>query len=242
MRRIKSEKCWCVEFADDAQKYEYEGARIKRRPVSELGTQLRTLVDSDPSEEAVQRFFEENPRCLPWTGYYHHGLRADVVISKLPLQNDYVTDFAYMSANSQSIMIICVEIERPGKKIFRKDGNFTAGYLAAKQQVLDWNFWAQHNIRSAFKCFGKLGQFLAPDIYNVKMHCILVVGRRSELSTRKRKERWSTEDATLPKSIEIMTYDRLIDLLESGFYAPDNKKILVCSYRDRALKVKHVTA
>jgi hypothetical protein len=68
------------------------------------------------------------------------------------------------------------------------------------------------------------------------------MGRRSELTTRKRQERWSAEALTLPKSIEVMTYDRLIKGLSREIYLPNNEKILVCSYRDRALQVKHVTA
>ena len=136
---------------------------------------LQTLIESDPTEEEVQQFFEQYPRCLPEAGHYHNGLRADVVISKLPLHNDFITDFAYMSQNSQRVLIICIEIERPGKKLFRKDGQFTSYYQAAKQQVVDWNFWARHHVRDALKYFGKLSQHLPKELNYVQMHCILVM-------------------------------------------------------------------
>jgi hypothetical protein len=115
MPTIKSSNSWCVEFASHEQKYEYEKEKIPRKPAHELSSMLQALIDADPTEEEVQQFFEQYPRCLPEAGHYHNGLRADVVISKLPLHNDFITDFAYMSQNSQRVLIICIEIERPGK-------------------------------------------------------------------------------------------------------------------------------
>ena len=208
----------------------------------ELADKLKTLIDSDPKEEAVQEFFEEHPRCLPRAGLFHHGLRGDIVVSKLPLHNDFVTDFAYMTKNSQEVRIFCVEIERPGKLVFRKDNQFTSDYVKAKQQVVDWNYWAQHNMRDMVKYFGRLGHHLTEDFTGLSMHSILIMGRRSELNTRARRVRWSAEASLLPKSIDVMTYDRIIEELEMGAYMPDNIHILVCSYQDQALKVKRVDA
>jgi hypothetical protein len=242
MRPLKSHNCWCVEFLDHAQLASYEDNNLQPIPPTTLASKFRNLIDSDPTEEEVQTFLEHHPRCLPEAGYYHHGFLSDVVVSKLPLHNDFITDFAYISANSQSVLVVCLEIEKPGMKIFCQDGHFTAHYQKARQQVIDWNFWAQHNIRDALKYFGKYAQHLPSDTCNIQMHCILIVGRRSELTTRKRRERWSAEAATLPKSISVMTYDRLLEGLEREVLLPENKKILVCSYRDRSLQVKHVTA
>ena len=222
------------------EKYKNRAPGLPRLTGKQLADMLKTLIDSDPKEEAVQEFFEAHPRCLPRAGLFHHGLRGDIVVSKLPLHNDFVTDFAYMTKNSQEVRIFCVEIERPGKSIFRKDNHFTSDYTKAKQQVVDWNHWAQHNMREMVKYFGRLGRYLTEDFTALTMHSILIMGRRSELNTRARRERWSAEASLLPKSIDVMTYDRIIEELEMEAFMPDNVHILVCSYQDQALKVKRV--
>lgn len=240
MKGIRAHKNWYVEFDDPMLLIEYERISLFRTSAKVIAKKLKALLDSNPSETKVQEFFEQYPRCLPDGGMYHHGIRGDVVVAKLPLSNDFVTDFAYMSENSQEVCVFCVEIERPGKKLFRKDGLFSAEYLQAKQQVVDWNFWAQNHIREVLPLFGRLGAYLKADFYSISVRCILIMGRRSELTTRKRKERWAAEAALLPRTISVMTYDRLLESLDHPMWVPDNNKFVVCAYRDRALKVKSI--
>jgi len=242
MPPIKSHTCWCVEFDSYEQLHLYEDGVLPLQRAVDVADRLRELIDSNPAEANVQSFLEKHPRCLPETGRFHNGLRADVVISKLPLHNDFVTDFAYMSVNSQYTRVTCVEIERPGMKLFRQDGSFSAEYLHARQQVIDWNFWAQYNVKEALKLFGKYGQHLDLDSEYLQIHCILIAGRRAQVSTTKRKQRWAAEAAVLPRAIDIMTYDRLLDMTSDRLNQAQNEKILVCSYRDRSLRVKHVTS
>lgn len=240
MRNLRTHSTWCVEFESDAQREIFEDKTSFPRDPDDVSSEFELLLDSNPSEELVQDFFEQNPRYLPNAGFYHNGLRSSVVISKLPLHNDFITDFAYMSENSQTILVVCVEIEKPSKKIFRRDGYFTSDFHQARQQVVDWNYWAQHNRRDALKYFGKLALGLTSQGTDVNMHSILVFGRRSEISNRKRQERWSAEAALLPRTVHVMTYDRLLDVMKMGIHHPDNHKIVVCTYQDRTLKAKAI--
>jgi hypothetical protein len=243
MNRFKTQSAFCVQFQNEEQERLFNEETLSIREPYDVASEFETLLNTNSSEQQIQDFFEENPRYLPQAGFYHNGLRSSVVVSKLPLQNDFVTDFAYMSENSQEILVVCIELEKPDKKIFRRDGNFTSEFHQAKQQVVDWNYWAQTNRSEALKYFGKLAMAINPKWLDVSLQSILVYGRRSEISNRKRQERWSAEAALLPRSIQIMTYDRLLDSMKSSFYRlPDNHKIIVCSYRDRALQAKYVRA
>lgn len=240
MHRFKSHKSWCVEFANSEQERLFDEQTLTVKDSEEVASEFEMLLDSNPSEQQIQEFFEENPRHLPNAGFYHNGLRGSVVVSKMPLHNDFVTDFAYMSENSQTILVVCVELEKPDKKIFRRDSNFTSEFNQAKQQVVDWNYWAQTNRSEALKYFGKLAMGTNQRWLEVSLQCILVYGRRAEIRNRKRQERWSAEAAILPRSIQLMTYDRLLEYMKSSYRQPDNHKIIVCSYRDRTLHAKQI--
>lgn len=242
MRPIRSHRCWSAEFEDYVQLDSYENDSQCSVHTSAALTELESLLDSNPPEAAVHEFFERHPRFLPEAGFLHNGIHDDVVISKMPLHNDFVTDFAYVNVNSQYARVICLEIERPGLKLFTRDGEFTSEFTRARQQILDWNLWAQHNVKDALKYFGRYGQHLLGPHNHVSLHSILIVGRRSQLTTRKRRERWAAEGAIMPRSVDIMTYDRLLENAAREWERPPNKKILVCAYRDRALRVKHVTS
>lgn len=240
MRHFKSHASTYVEFENEAQEAFFaEKTNFVRNP-AEVSNEFEELLNSKPSEQKIQDFFESNPRYLPNAGFYHNGVRGSVVISKLPLHNDFITDFAYMSENSQTILVVCLEIERPDKKIFRRDGHFTVDFHQARQQIVDWNYWAQHNRREALKYFGKLSLGTNAQWMDVTLQSILVYGRRSEIDSRKRQERWSAEAALLPKSVQIMTYDRLLEAMKNDFRHPDNHKFIVCSYQERTLKAKYV--
>jgi len=243
MERLKTHQSWCVQFKNEEQRELFNEKTLSIRDPEEVADELETLLESNPSEQVVHEFFEDNPRHLPNAGFYHNGLRGSVVITKLPLQNDFITDFAYMSENSQTILVVCVEIEKPDKKIFRRDSNFSADYNQARQQVVDWNFWAQNNRKEALKYFGKLARGTDMGWMDISLQSILVYGRRSEIRNRKRQERWSAEAALLPRTVVVMTYDRLIETIRSSFlFKPDNHKFIVCSYRDRALHAKKIRA
>jgi hypothetical protein len=213
---------------------------VQRISNEQLADKFEALLNTAKTEQQIHAFFEEHPQFLPGVGYYHNGPRGDIVITKLPLGLDFVTDFAFVSENSQMVQFTCVEIEGPRVSLFGRGAQFSRAYLDAKQQITDWNLWAQQNLREAIHMFDRLGNWLPPEYYKISLQCILVAGRRSELSTLKRKERWAAEDALRHASMTIMTYDRLIDEIRSG-YRSWRQKMLVCSSRDRALHVKHIS-
>jgi len=206
-----------------------------------LADELEGLLSSVKTEQPIHDFFEAHPQVLPGIGFYHNGPRGDIVVTKLPLGLDFVTDFAFVSANSQMVQFTCIEIEGPRVSLFGRGAQFSRAYLEARQQIADWNLWAQSNIREAMRMFDRLGDWLPSATFSISLQCILVVGRRSEIDTIKRKQRWAAENALRQASMTIMTYDRLLDGMRSG-YQSWSKKMLVCTYKDRALHAKHISA
>jgi hypothetical protein len=94
--------------------------------------QLIHLLDKNPKEELVQKFFEAHTVLL------HQFSPARISIKPPTLRK--FADFAVLSKNGH---LRLVELERPSKKIIRKDGGRTAGFTQACDQVLTW----QHEFR-----------------------------------------------------------------------------------------------
>jgi hypothetical protein len=139
-----------------------------------------------------------------------------MIVTKFPLNVDFVTDFAFVSENSQCLEITFVEIESPKKRIFNKNGSFSRDYLDARQQLADWNGWAQHNLRNVAALFGPMEKFIFGGGDCITLRSILIIGRRSELTSRKRQQRWAAENALRAASMNIMTYDRLLERTRLG--------------------------
>lgn len=204
---------------------------------------FRSLIDQKVAEAQIQTFLEMNPFLLPGIGRFHHGPYEGIIVTKLMLGDDFQSDFAYVSCNSQSLCVTGVEIESPRKVLFRKDGSFHRDYVDARQQITDWLFWAHHNVREALDKWHPLFRRIRLREYHIQFRGVLVFGRRTEFEdNRKRHERWAAESKALQSDLCAMTYDRLLDCHAVMYPKMDNDKFAVCSYRDRQFCVKHVCA
>jgi Domain of unknown function (DUF4263) len=208
--------------------------------VNERVNDFERLIDRRVSEGPVHEFLEYHPYLLPGFGDLHHGPYEGIVATKLSLGRSFVTDFAYIASNSQTLYFTCIEIESPKKRLFRADGRFHRDYLDARQQITDWLFWAKQNSREAIDCWGSLFNGRPPNFYDVAFRGYLIFGRRSQIDTRLKQERWSAEAASLHPNLQTMTYDRLIQRKGYIFYGVDNGKLAVCSYKNRHFVVKRL--
>lgn len=127
-----------VIFPSVAMEEEWTHKRRRSGCSSEkLAKKLSHVVDNARSEQEVHEFFELHPQALPDVGYYHNGPRGNLVVTKMPLGHDFVTDFAFVSENSQMVQFTCVEIEAPTKQLFNRGAAFSRDYLDARQQLSD---------------------------------------------------------------------------------------------------------
>lgn len=231
------------ESRDDFEKYERRKSKERtwwQRNLDQSAEEFRKLIDKRSPEPAIHAFLEDHPYLLPGVGDRHHGPYEGIIATKLALGRSFITDFAFVSCDSQTLYFTCVEIESARKRLFRKDGRFHRDYLDARQQIADWLHWANHNVREAIDCWGALFNGKPASWYHISFRGFLVFGRREELHNRVTHERWSSEAAALPPTLRTMTYDRLLDHAGFGVRDIDNARLAVCSFRDRRFFVKRV--
>jgi len=118
------------------------------------------LLASDPEENAVQRFLELHPSMVPGgSGDVgpggHHGSEVGAVFRRPTLQGtgrSFEPDFMWVTHSSGLVTPILVEIEKPSKRWFKKDGRPTQAFTEAHDQLNDWRAWfATDGNSSAFR-------------------------------------------------------------------------------------------
>ncbi len=101
----------------------------------------RKLLASDPTEPKVQRFLERHQwlvpgHSTPGTPSGHFPLHCSLISQpKLPGQDLRIPDFMWVATHSEAWYPTLIEIERPGKKIFNKDGTPTSDFTKARNQL-----------------------------------------------------------------------------------------------------------
>jgi hypothetical protein len=100
----------------------------ERSALESLLTSLRQLLDSSPSEEALQVFIQENPILL-------HQFPSDQIFFKPPILTYYHADFAIVTPQKELILI---EIEKADLRLLKKDGGEAAPLGHAFDQVRSW--------------------------------------------------------------------------------------------------------
>ena len=155
----------------------------------EVREQWVKLLDSNPEESAIQSFLELHPAMIPGgSGDIgpggHHGSQLSAVFRQPKLSGagqSYVPDFMWVTKSSSLITPILIEIEKPSKRWFNKDGTPTAHFTQAKDQLDEWRSWFAEGLNpSLFRqkyMFGDqhLNRQLQP-------HFLLIYGRASEFT------------------------------------------------------------
>ena len=173
---------------------------------------FRTLLDKNPAERTVQRFLESNPSFLPGAGtpgYSPVSLLHQILISQPPLHGFDARrpDFMWLAYNSDTWIPVLIEIERPSRKVFRKDGVPNAGFTQARDQLVQWRTWFNEPAnQSKFQSDYALPQFPRRAM---RLQMILIYGRRRELeegsSLRVKRANLSIEN-----DVALMSFDRLV--------------------------------
>jgi hypothetical protein len=173
----------------------------------------RALLEKDPEEHEVQDFLERHPSLVP--GHSTPGARSGhpplhcslIAQPKLYGLDRYIPDFMWISTHSGSWYPTLIEIEKPGKKIFNKDGTPSSNFTRARNQLNQWRSW--FNSPSNQQQF--LEQYGIPDYMRMRtmqLHMILIYGRRSEFAN---DHRLTQQRGTLLPGTdeELMSFDGL---------------------------------
>ncbi|WP_141658518.1 Shedu anti-phage system protein SduA domain-containing protein [Streptomyces mutabilis] len=146
------------------------------------------LLSQEPEEDEVQRFLELHPAMIPGgSGDIgpggHHGSDAGAVFRRPKLIGDgrtFEPDFMWVTRSSGLITPILIEIEKPSKRWFRKDGRPTSEFIEAHDQLNDWRSWFSRDGNQAI--FRNTFLFLGDKYMNrpLEPQYVLIYGRESE--------------------------------------------------------------
>jgi len=156
---------------------------------SSLEKEYQALLESNPKERNLQKFFEANPSLVPgaWTPGVrsgHYPLHCALITQpRLPSFRFRQPDFMWISGHSGTWYPTLIEIESPRKKVFTKAGLPTAEFTAARNQLAQWRTWFNNatNVQQFIDAYG------VPDDLRrsrtMQLHMILIYGRRKELDS-----------------------------------------------------------
>jgi hypothetical protein len=169
-------------------------ARLYERGALEaIGNQFGSLLDRDPEERQVQQFIEGNPILL-------QQFSPERIYRQVPILTKHKTDFAILSNKGELVLI---EIEKPGKRLLKKDGGITAGLQHAFDQVRDWLHKIEEHRAATLACIN-----LKPEEV-VSVRGVVIAGRDRDYKVdHLRKLKWTDFGP-----VTFYTYDDLLRAL-----------------------------
>ena len=140
---------------------------MKHSTFKHLFDTFEHLLDSDPKEETIQKFIEQNPIIL-------REYPAVRIIFKPPILTKHRADFGILTPQKE---LIPVEIEHTRTRLLRKNGGEASELSHAIDQVEDWLRTADDH-RAAF--LSEL--FIEPDQVSM-VRGVVIAGRDRMRST-----------------------------------------------------------
>lgn len=171
-------------------------------PIGDLVERFEKVIQNAGREEDLQVFLTENPFIL--SEQFPHGTH---VVPKFKFGAEYVSDFLVSEITSGGTFWTLIELEPANAPLVTKDGHLPKRVRDGVQQVRDWRDWLNSNRDYAVRPSVKDGLGLG-DIEGIWGW--VVVGRRSMVTPRFNQLRRQVAEQS---SIEIMTYDRLLEWL-----------------------------
>lgn len=175
----------------------------------------RHLEQYAHDEVRIHEFLEQHPCLLPGGEADgnsiggHHGPFPGVVISQPRLQGTFRRhpDFIWPTKMSSVFQPVLLELERPGKRWFRDDGQQTKDLTQAITQIAEWKTWldSDGNKLVFYETYGISDAIRA--YYKIEPVYRLVYGRRAQFADNARLSR--QRESVRPGWLAWSTYDRL---------------------------------
>ena len=200
----------------------------------------KLLNDKNKDENDVQRYLEDNSELIPLPFLAGHQLHESAIISKLPIGNGYISDFAYLTKCSDYWNLVLMEIEKPKKKIFLKDSEhikFTADFNNAYDQVLSWKAYLEEENNTA-ELRKRVRKLMGDSpIANIPFYVkyVLIYGRRKEKQDSEKRIRMLNQKNTA--EIQVRTFDSLISEYKSKPLLP---KMILSVWKENGFIIKKV--
>lgn len=173
----------------------------KRNIIDDVKNKWMKLIDNPKTtEHEVHRFLENH------IGLFF-GNSDGTVVTKLKLSDDYTTDLVILRDNaSYGFEYELIELEPPNDKVFTAQGNQSAKFSHALQQIEDWQRWIGNHRE-------KTKKLLPSKKFNLtnepQINYTIIIGRRKDLI--------EFDDKRLQKAssygVNIRSFDYLTDKL-----------------------------
>jgi hypothetical protein len=172
------------------------------------------LLDASPAhdENTLHRFLERNPSFVPGAFSFptsgHWPLHGGV-FTKPPLAavGTSIPDFLWLATATDLVYPVFVEIETPGKRWFTRNGQATAEFTQARNQLVTWKRWFGNPVNElAFCTMYQIPRGIGD--CEIKPQFVLVYGRRSEFDDQPER-RGIRAFQTADDEVHV-TFDRLI--------------------------------
>lgn len=175
----------------EAEKLPYgEGKKIVAASTAILIREFTALLARAEKEEELQAFLSDHPELI-----YPDFIEC---FPKLRLGEDFVTDYVFLVQGLGGSEYVFVEIEPAANEIFTKQGQFSAAFTKAKDQILEWDKWLTQNHAYISR---KL-----PNLFKPRFH--IVMGRNASL-TEEHREKLKAEFHSTSRC--FTTYDDIVD-------------------------------
>ena len=165
---------------------------------------LEETLNSNPHEQAMHRFLEDNRKFLIQALSGGHGRYQ---ISKPQLGSEFVPDFLVAEMDSIGIHWTAVELESPRVRGHRNDGLQSSKLTHAIGQIRDWRAWIRNNIDYARRPPEQNGLGLIG--IDDRAPGLVLIGRRDEFPERYNEFRRQMQDR---EGIAIHSFDWLVDV------------------------------
>lgn len=158
--------------------------RIKQNS-SSAQLQLKELIEQNSAEQVLHSFLETNTEFIPRHFVQHHGIANDLVLTKLSLGQDMVSDFAFVSASSVDFWIVLIELERPSAEFFKQSGakgqlEFHSDFRKGLDQINRWRSWLKTQANLEHLYCHQVGPIVRSHIDREPLvKYVLVTGRRN---------------------------------------------------------------
>lgn len=188
-------------------------------------------------EQVIQDFFEQNTEIIPTPNRLNHQLHFKMIISKFPLSIDLITDYIYITKNSDTWRITLVELEVPEKNIFKSHANqvnTTADFNFALNQVRSWKNYLSENKKEFISRVLPLLQPPQMRTNTIEFHYQLIIGRSKEKNSEKRNT--YLRSLINESGIEIYSYDSVLSYYKSDLVFKKD----IMRYRDGLFEYKYL--
>lgn len=185
-----------------------------RRYATRVRRELKALLASEPGEHEVHAFLERHPALMPGaltpgSTSGHYPLHCALITKPiLPGFHSHEPDFMWIATHSGTWFPTLIEIERPGKRLFTKNGQPTAQFTQARTQLAQWRSWFQSptNVQQFMELYALPAEWREGRSW--KLHMILIYGRREEFITSPKLAK--LRSSLMPSADEeLMSFDRL---------------------------------